>query len=133
MSESQEHGASTTAERITLIISLVILVGILSLAVWSSVRTGEDPPDILIDVDIEDVREMDAGYYVPIRVTNNGGMTAQDLVVSGELDLGDGEPETADITISFLAGGETESAEMVFSAHPDDGELTIGPTSFLKP
>lgn len=133
MSESQEHAASTTAERITLVASLVILVSILSVAVWSNVRTGQDPPDIVVEVDMEDVQERDAGFYVPITITNNGGTTAQDLVVSGELDLGDGEPETADVTISYLAGGETEAAEMVFSVHPADGEFTIGPTSFLKP
>lgn len=133
MSDSNEHAASTVAERITLTISIVILVGILSVAVWSNVRTGEAPPDIVVEVDMENVREGDAGFYVPFTITNNGGMTAQDLVVAGELDLGDGEPETADVTVAFLAGGETEEAEMVFSAHPADGEFTISPTSFLKP
>ena len=133
MSEANEHTASTTAERITLVASIIVLVSILSVAVWSNVRTGEAPPDIVVEVDMENVREMDAGFYVPIEITNNGGTTAEDLVVSGELDLGEGDPETADVTIAFLAGGETEAAEMVFSAHPEDGEFTISPTSFLKP
>lgn len=133
MSDSQGHATSTTAERITLTISIVILVGILSVAVWSNMRTGEDTPDIVIEVDMENVQEKEAGFYVPFTITNNGGVTAQDLVVSGELDVGDGQPETADVTIAFLAGGETESAEMIFSTHPEDGEFTIGPTSFLKP
>lgn len=133
MSDPNAHVATTTAERITMVISLVILVSIISVAVWSNERTGHAPPDIVVEVHMEDVREMDAGFYVPITITNNGGMTAQDLIVVGELDLGEDEPETADVTVAYLAGGETEAAEMVFSAHPEDGEFTIGPTSFLKP
>lgn len=133
MSESHNQEQSTTAERITLSISLVILVGILAVAVWSNMKTGDAPPDIVVEADIENVRETDSGFYVPITITNNGGMTAQNAIVAGELDLGDGQPETAEITISFLAGGEEEAAEMVFSAHPDEGEFTVGPSSYSQP
>ena len=54
-------------------------------------------------------------------------------MISAELDLGNGEPVTAEVTIAFLAGGESERAEMVFPVHPDEGEFTIAPTSYLVP
>lgn len=133
MSESHDQEQSTTAERITLSISVVILLSILAVAIWSNMQTGQDPPDIVVEADIENVRETDSGFYVPITIKNNGGMTAQDAVIAGELDLGDGEPETAEITIAYLAGGEEEAAELIFSAHPNDGDFSVVPISYLQP
>lgn len=130
---SQTDEKHTTAERITLIISLLILAAVLGLAGYSNITIGEEPPTITAEADLENVRETDGGFYVPITITNNGGLTAQDVTVSGELDLGDGEPEMAEITIAFLAGGESEQAEMMFSVHPNEGELTVRPTSYLVP
>ena len=130
MSASSER---TTAERITLLASMLILVGILALATWANVRTGDAPPTIQVEAHLEDVRETDSGFYLPITITNTGGLTAQDVTVTGELDTGEEQPETADITITFLAGGEEESAEMVFTTDPNDGEFTVGATSYLNP
>lgn len=123
----------TTAERITLVISLVILASIFALAGWANVRTGDAPPTIEVEARLEAVRETDSGYYLPIRITNTGGLTAQDVTVVGELDTGEEQPETAEITITFLAGGEEESAELVFTTDPNEGELSVGATSYLQP
>ena len=130
---SSSTSERTTAERITLVISLLVLGSILSLAGWASMRSGDEPPTIQVEAHLEDVRETDSGFYVPITITNTGGLTAQDVTVSGELDTGEEQPETADITITFLAGGEEESAEMVFTTDPNDGEFTVGATSYLNP
>lgn len=66
-------------------------------------------------------------------MTNTGGLTAQDVVITGELVIGEGEPETAEITITFLSGSEAEEGQLIFSENPNDGELKVGPTSFLSP
>lgn len=130
---SDSNPERTTAERITLVISALILVGILGLAGWSSVRTGDAPASISVEANLDDVRETESGFYVPIMVTNTGGQTAQDVTVTGELDLGEDIPETAEITIDFLAGGETEYADLIFSSHPNEGDFTVGPTSYVQP
>lgn len=130
MSEKSER---TTAERITFIASLVILLGILGMAAWASFRVGNAQPEIDVVAHLDKVRETDTGFYVPITITNTGGVTAQDVVVTGELDTGEGEPETAEVTITFLAGNESEEAEMVFTTHPAEGDFTIGPTSYVQP
>lgn len=130
---SRSSSQRTMAERITLIISLLILATIFSLAGWASVRTGTAPPVIDVQAQLDEVRETDSGYYLPITVTNTGGLTAQDVTVSGQLDTGEGEPETAEITITFLAGGEEEAAELIFTTDPNEGEFTLAPTSFVEP
>lgn len=129
-SEESNH---TTAERITMTISIVILAMVIGLASWASFATGDSAPRIEVDVSLNEVREEPSGYYVPITITNNGGRTAQSVVVSGELVTDAPQPETAEVTIDFLAGGESETAELVFASDPVSGELTIRPASFLHP
>ncbi len=123
----------STAERITMGISIAILAAVIGLASWSSFATGDSPPLIEVDVHMEDMRETNSGFYVPITITNNGGFTAQNATVTGELVTDEPEPETAEVTIDFLAGGESETAGLVFSTDPNEGELTVAPTSYLDP
>jgi uncharacterized protein (TIGR02588 family) len=123
----------TTAERITLAISTLILVSILGLAGWASIRSGDDLPTIDVDVHLAEVRQTGPDYYIPISITNAGGLTAQDVVVTGELHSGADTPEVAEIIITFLAGGETENAEFIFSTDPREGNLIVRPTSFMHP
>lgn len=130
---SSDHSKHTTAERITLAISVMILAAVMGLTAYSTITTGEEPPTITVDVDLDGVRETELGFYVPITIANDGGLTAQDVVVTGELVLEEGESEIAEVTIAFLAGGESEQAELVFSTHPDEGEFTVRPTSYLVP
>lgn len=130
---SESGSKRTTAERITLVISTLILVGILGLATWAQMRVGDAPAAIDVEAHLEQVRETDSGYYVPITITNTGGLTAQDVTVTGDLDLGEGQPETGEVVIAFLAGGESEKAELVFTTHPNEGEFTVGATSFVEP
>lgn len=129
MSEPQR----STAERVTSVISLLVLVTTFALAGWANANSGEGPPVIEVEAQMDKVRETESGFYLPITVTNTGGLTAQDVVVTGELDTGEGEPETADITITFLSGSEKETAELVFTTDPNEGDFTIGPTSFIDP
>lgn len=123
----------TGAERVTLVISILILVAIVSLAFWANYKVSEDPPLVSAEPHLDQVRTTPHGFYVPITITNTGGRTAQDVVITGELVTGEGEPETGDVTISFLAGGESEHAELIFSTNPADGELTVRATSYLEP
>ena len=123
----------TTAERVTLVISLLILASILALAGWANIRTGDDPPTIKVEAQLEAVRQTDSGYYLPITITNIGGLTAQDVTVVGELDTGEEQPETAEITIALRAGGEEGSGERVCTTNPNEGELSVGATSYLQP
>lgn len=130
---SSDESNHTTAERIKMIISIAILVGIIGWAGWAGFVAGDAPPEINVDVDMEGMRETASGYYVPITITNDGGLTAQSVIVTGELVIDGSEPETADVTIDFLSGGESEKAELIFSTNPTEGDLTVAPTSYLQP
>lgn len=130
---SEPSSERTIAERITFVLSLVILIVVFGVAGWVSITSNKDSPLIVVETRLEETRQSGARFYVPITITNEGGLTAQDVVVTGELDTGEGQPESGEVTITFLSGGESEEAELVFTADPNEGDLTVGPTSFVYP
>lgn len=131
MSDSSNN--RTTAERITLAVSALILIGIIGLAAWSSYRVGDDVAVISIEAHLENVREHEGMFYLPVTISNTGGQTAQEVSVSAELETEGGDTETAEVTIAFLAGGEHESAQLIFSTDPSEGELKLRPASYVHP
>lgn len=120
-------------ERTTLVISALVLATMISVLLWSTTTTASRPPAISVEPHFDHVRVIGDRYYLPITIANNGDLTAQDVTISGEVETGQGQAETADITIAFLAGGEVEEAQLVFTSEPIKENLTVGVTSFLSP
>lgn len=138
--DNNEHGRDgsssdgrTMAEWITLGISAVILLSIVGILTWLSFRGPEMPPIIVVEPSMDQVREDDSGYYLPVVIRNTGDTTVADAVVQAELDTGSGQPETAEITIDFLDGDEIAAGTFVFREDPASGELTTGVTSYKEP
>jgi uncharacterized protein (TIGR02588 family) len=121
------------AEWTTLAISTVILLAIVGAITWLSFNGEERPPVIAVEADLERLREEENGYYLPVTIRNDGDRTVEDVIVQGELVVSESEPETVDITISFLAGGESVEGVMVFRSDPAQGDLTTGATSYKEP
>ncbi len=140
--EGKEHSSGTRkvddkqrsiAEWTTLAMSVLIIAGMVGGVTWLYFRGAEEPPTVVVETHLDEMREDDSGFYVPVTVINNGDSTVADAMVQGELDTGEGEPETAEITITYLAGGETVEGTFIFRSDPAEGELTSGVTSFKEP
>jgi uncharacterized protein (TIGR02588 family) len=131
--ERTDDKGRSVAEWTTFAISLVILIGIVGMITWLSFRGEERPPIITVEVQMEQVRQEESGYYVPVLIRNEGDGTVEDAVVQGELDTGQGQPESVDLTVTFLAGGEEVQGTMVFQEDPAQGELTTGIASYKEP
>jgi uncharacterized protein (TIGR02588 family) len=71
--------------------------------------------------------------YLPVEVANLGDLTAEDILVRLLLASDDGEQESAEFTIRFLAGGASEEGVVVFRGDPVRGRLTIEGLSYVKP
>ncbi len=120
----------SAAEWTTLIISLLVIAGLVGLVVVLSVTGGADPPRFAAAPLLEDVRQDEAAYYLPIEVTNLGRLPAQDVRVVGELAAPGAEPVTAEFTIDILAGGESRAGTMIFSDDPTAYTLSVRVESF---
>lgn len=123
----------SVAEWSTLAISAAILLTIVGLVTWLAFRGDERAPEIVAEPHLDLLRDEASGYYLPVTIRNDGDITVQDAVIQGELDTGEGQPETADITIPFLSGGEEVRGTMVFQQDPTSGELTVSVTSYKEP
>lgn len=131
--DEADSGSRTIAEWITLGISATILLAIVVILTWLSFRGAEHPPVIVVEPNMEQIREDDSGYYLPVIIRNTGDTTVADAIVQAELETGSGQPETAEITIDFLDGGEMAAGAFVFREDPSSGELTTGVTSYKEP
>ena len=121
------------AEWTTLAISLAIVLGVVALVLTLSIADGAKPPVIVVEPRLDGVRQEADRYYLPVVVRNEGSDTVEDAMIEVELDLGEDEPETAELTVVFLAGGEEAKGTVVFTADPRTGELTARAVSFLEP
>lgn len=131
--ESNNGGRRSTAEWVTLCTSLVIVLGILGLISYLYIRGNDALPDLVVDTKLEELRSEGNGYYLPVEVTNEGDRTAEDVRVEAELDSGNGQIETTEISVMFLAGGERVTGTFIFEADPTAGELTVRAISYRDP
>jgi uncharacterized protein (TIGR02588 family) len=122
--------ARSAAERTTLAISIVLILALLALVTYVSVSGGSEPPVVEARPLNQEIRREGESYYLPVAVTNQGGRTAEEVVVQVELAASDGSSEASEFTLDFLAGGETREGTAVFSMDPAAGELTIDVASF---
>jgi uncharacterized protein (TIGR02588 family) len=122
----------STAEWVTLGVSIVILAAIVGLVVYVYLSGGDEPATIAVRPLLEEVRHDGDTYYLPVEVANNGDRTAEDVQVQVTLTAGEGEPASATFTLRFLAGGEQQRGVVAFRRDPAAGELRLS-VSFIEP
>jgi len=131
-SQATPEGRSV-AEWTTLAISVAILALALAAITWLSFGSDSGPTTIAVTPLTDEVRQEGDAWYLPIEVTNEGDRTAEDVVVEVDLDTGQGEPTTAELTFTFLASDEKARGTVIFSSDPASGNLTARPVSFREP
>ena len=100
----------SVAERTTLAISIILILGLVGLVTYVSINGGNEPPIVEAKPLPAEMRHEGESYYLPVAVTNRGGRTAQEVLIQAELVGSDGSTEETDFTLDFLAGGETRKA-----------------------
>lgn len=116
------------AEWITLAASCLVLAVLVALIALQPF--DQAPPSPVAEVVSH--HEVDGFHHVEVAVTNHGEETAANVQVTAELTI-DGETTSADQTIDFLAGDESDDLVFVFEDDPADGELTVAVSGFGLP
>jgi uncharacterized protein (TIGR02588 family) len=133
MSPKKESQPSrTTAEWVTLGVSLGIVLGLLGLLTYLSFRGGEQPVLIEVEPQLDSVREEGGRYYLPVEITNQGDATASEVQIEISLSDVQGNEHSSSFTVQFLAGGAAAKGEAIFTADPRQGELTVS-SGYLEP
>ncbi|MBW4552176.1 MAG: TIGR02588 family protein [Aphanocapsa sp. GSE-SYN-MK-11-07L] len=108
-------------EWITFLVALCIVAVIVGLVIYEWVTESNQPP--ILTISRQEIREAEGQFYVPFTVTNKGGLTAESVQVSGELQI-EGQPsQIGDQQIDFLSSGEQQEGAFIFNHNPSRGEL----------
>jgi uncharacterized protein (TIGR02588 family) len=121
------------AERISLGFSTLIVAGLVGVIIWLYLTGGAPVVIVHVEFDTDSIREEAPGYYLPVRVTNQGGATAQALTVEIIHIRTDGSEETSTITFPFVHSHGSETATVVFDEDPREGVLRSNVVSYLTP
>ncbi|MBW4667182.1 MAG: TIGR02588 family protein [Cyanomargarita calcarea GSE-NOS-MK-12-04C] len=127
----QDPPKRSLAEWVTLGIASSILAVILSLVGYSWLKDENQPPTLAISNN-EVTREIKGLYYVPFKVINTGGETAESVQIIAELEV-NGKVETGEQQIDFLSRNERQEGAFIFSQDPRQGKLTIRVASYKLP
>ncbi len=120
------------AEWVSFSIALAILSTIVGLIFYSWFKVGKQP--VVLEVKASDsIRQVADQFYVPFTLTNQGGETADAVQIIAELRVNGEVEETSEQQINFLAGGEVEEGEFIFTRNPQSGELVLRVASYQKP
>ncbi|MEM8503860.1 MAG: TIGR02588 family protein [Cyanobacteria bacterium P01_D01_bin.1] len=130
--ESAQPESRSTAERVSFLIALTILLGIIVSVgyLWVSDR-NQTPP--VLEISTDSIEQRKSSYYVPFAITNLGGKTAATVQIVAELRIDNEIVESSEQTIDFLSREEEAEGAFIFTRNPSEGELTVKVTSYLDP
>lgn len=121
------------AEWITLGVSAAVVLVLIGLIGYEYFTSGARPPVIEARPLVGEVRQAGGAYYLPLEVANRGERTAEDVKVRVYLASDNGDRESSQLSIGFLAGGDAEQEVVVFQGNPSKGSLGVDVLSFRKP
>lgn len=129
--EVKKKQPRSTAEWTTFSIALLILTTLIGLVTYKWITQKDQPPLLSVTPETE-IRQAPGQFYVPFSIINTGGATAESVQVIAELSI-NGEVESGEQQIDFLASGEKQEGAFVFSRDPRQGKLVIRVASYKLP
>jgi uncharacterized protein (TIGR02588 family) len=114
----------TAAVATALVISMVVTLLLAG-------RREQTPPRFALT--IESVAAAGADFLVQFSIRNEGHKTAAQVIVEGELDRGEGPPETSSVTFDYVPGGSVRHGGVLFRHDPRSGQLILRPLGFREP
>lgn len=123
-------GGTPILERLVGALGVALLAGVVGTLGWDALRGERAPPAFRFEV-VGVGPAGDGRHAVRFRVRNEGDAAVENLGVEGRLAAE--PPETAGLTLDFLAAGEEREAALVFAADPARHPLSLAATNFTSP
>jgi uncharacterized protein (TIGR02588 family) len=109
----------------------LLLVGTIGFLVWHGLGRDDTPPDVRLTVDR--IEQLQNGYLVRFRAGNQGGSTAAQLVIEGELAGPEGPIETSEATLDYLPPRSDREGGLFFAHDPRGLDLRLRAEGYAKP
>ncbi len=82
---------------------------------------------------LESVEQMNDNFAVHVYVRNDGGETAVDVGLSGEITAGGRVIETSSTTVSYVPERSVRRAVLLFERDPREHEFEVAPSGYELP
>ena len=127
----QESNAIPIWEWIVAAFGLVIVTGVLGFLLYETLGGNQLPPDVRLSVD--SVARTGNGYLVKITAVNDGGSTAEGVIIEGQLKNGSDLVERSETTLDYLPPQSKKKAGLFFMKDPRQFELQVRPFGYEEP
>jgi uncharacterized protein (TIGR02588 family) len=121
-----------TLEWMVFAISLLLVLGVIGYLILASIRLGEGPPNLAVE--LGQIIPAETGkFIVPVTVYNHGDQTAVDVTVEVVLMRGEEEVETAQVTLPLVPYNSDRQGVVTFSEDPRQDRLEARVVGYLLP
>jgi uncharacterized protein (TIGR02588 family) len=112
-------------------VGFLLVTGVIVFMLYHAITKIDSPPDI--DVSVLSIRQNRSGYLVTVRARNDGGSTAEGLVIEGELKKGSQILERSHTTLDYAPPGSEKQAGLFFTRDPRHFELQLRALGYEDP
>ena len=129
--KQQEKDAIPIWEWIVAGVGLVLVASVIGFLIYEAFTGKRLPPDVKLSVD--SVAEIRNGFLVRITAVNEGGMTAEGVIVEAELRSGTEPVERSRTTIDYLPPRSEKRAGLFFTRDPRQLDLQVRSLGYEEP
>ena len=113
------------------LLGLALVLGSIAFTLYEAAAGDSSPPDVTVRVD--SILQTRNGFLVEFRAINEGGSTAEGLIVEGELRNGTESVETSNTTIEYVPSHSEREGGLYFTSDPRQYELRLRAKGYEKP
>ena len=129
--KQQEKDTIPIWEWIVAGVGLVLVASVIGFLIYEAFTGKRLPPDVKLSVD--SVVEIRNGVLVRITAVNEGGMTAEGVIVEAELRSGTEPVERSRTTIDYLPPRSEKRAGLFFTRDPRQLDLQVRSLGYEEP
>jgi uncharacterized protein (TIGR02588 family) len=130
-SAERDNGHVSPWEWLVAAVGLVLVTGTIGFMLYHALAGGDTPPRI--EVAVASIEQAGSGFLVTFTATNQGDMTAADVIVEGELRDDSGSKETSSAMISYVPAGSSREGGLYFAQDPRQFQLELHAKGFERP
>ena len=129
--DSRRKGAGHTfAEWVSLCASALLILGIAGYLLVEAFQANEPFVPLDVQTRLEEVREVQGRFILPVHITNRGGRTLRDLKIELQAHPEAANPQTTDLVIDYLGEGSEQIGYFYFDRHPRELKVNARALSY---
>jgi uncharacterized protein (TIGR02588 family) len=129
---SKEDARLHTPEIVSLVISSIIVLTLLGVLIYLQRSIPPTPALIEARAMLGETQQEGELFYVPIEIENRGGKAGEEITVRLAMTDASGAEHTAELTIGFLAAGESVKGMVALRSDPRGQELNVSTIGYLE-